>query len=181
MSDAERWDAKYRDACGEPLASADAGLVRALDGLSSKGRALDLAAGTGRNALELLARGYDVEAWDASRVGLEILAEHAPAVRTRVVDVTQGLPEAEPFDLVVVVSFLDRPTYGRLKELARGGGHLVLTTFTRERPGNRPSDRFCLEVGELARGIEGFETISCEEVGGRALLVARRVGGLGTL
>lgn len=41
------------------------------------GRALDIAAGTGRNAVFLAERGYQVDALDRSRVGLEIARENA--------------------------------------------------------------------------------------------------------
>ncbi len=41
------------------------------------GRALDIAAGTGRNAVFLAEHGYDVDAIDKSRVGLEIARENA--------------------------------------------------------------------------------------------------------
>jgi len=41
------------------------------------GRALDVATGTGRNAVHLAAEGYEVDAVDQSRAGLEIARERA--------------------------------------------------------------------------------------------------------
>ncbi len=64
----------------------------------SSGRALDLACGTGRHALELASRGYEVEGWDVSPVALARLEAYAReeelTIRTREVDLSaDGLPE----------------------------------------------------------------------------------------
>jgi len=189
LSDRERWDAKHAAAAGtgahephEPE-EPEAFVLRALAliPLRRGARALDLAAGRGRHALELARRGYEVEAWDVSPVGLAILAERAAAagveVETRVLDLLTGsLPVDAKFDLVIVVNFLDRPLYRRLAGLVRPGGHVVVTTFTTDRTGKTPSARHCLEPGELARGLAGFATLLAEERGGRAGCLARRRG-----
>lgn len=183
LSDRERWDAKHA-AAGTGADGPDrpeAFVLRALAlvPFSRGARALDLAAGRGRHALELARRGYEVAAWDVSPVGLAILAERAAEtgleIETRVLDLlTESLPEDMEFDLVLVANFLDRPLYRRLSGLVRPGGHLVLTTFTTDRAGKTPSARHCLAPGELARGLEGFETLLAEEVGGRAGMLGRR-------
>ena len=62
----------------------------------------------------------------------------------------------------------------RLPALVRPGGHLIFTTATLDRPGDRPPDAFCLEPGELARGLVGFETVFTHEEEGRALFLGAR-------
>jgi hypothetical protein len=79
------------------------------------------------------------------------------------------------FDLVVAVDFLDRQLFDHLRELVPLGGHLIVCTYTVDRPGEHPARAYCLERGELARGLPGFAPLYHEEAGGRAgLLAARR-------
>lgn len=179
MGDAARWDAKHGAAEGGPQ-TADPFVVRALEqlGPGTGRRALDLAAGRGRHALELAARGWSVEAWDLSPVALDGIAaaarERELAVETREFDLEGPLPAGERADLVLVVNYLDRGLLERTRQLLAEGGHLLFTTFTTERTGEHPSARFCLDPGELAAGIAGFETRHHEEGGGRAGILARR-------
>jgi SAM-dependent methyltransferase len=74
------------------------------------GRALDLAAGEGRNALWLAERGWTVTAVDFSAVGLkrartlaaQRLGEHAGRLRLVVADLRDYTPEQRAYDLVIV-------------------------------------------------------------------------------
>ncbi|WP_254840372.1 class I SAM-dependent methyltransferase [Natronomonas marina] len=75
-----------------------------------EGRAMDVAAGTGRNAVFLAESGYEVDAVDRSRAGLEIAVENAEArgVADRLHPVRADLTEyAFPTDAydVVTISF----------------------------------------------------------------------------
>ena len=72
MSAAERdkWDARYRDGAYSDRTHPTALLREWLPRLS-RGRALDVACGAGRNALYLAANGFDVTALDISSVALE--------------------------------------------------------------------------------------------------------------
>lgn len=178
--DRERWDARYTEGeHGDP--EPDAFVLRALDALGNlrPGTALDVAAGTGRHALELARRGWAVSAWDVSPVGLARLARRAADEGLSIETVERDLVgEAPPvdrtFDLVLVSNFLDRGLYGRLRELVAIGGHLVLTTYTEDRPGPRPALEHCLKRGELATAVPGFAPLMQFEEGGRAGLVAAR-------
>lgn len=71
------------------------------------GRALDLAAGEGRNAVWLAERGWAVTAVDFSGVGLakgrEMAARHGVAVDWRRADLRGWLPPEAAFDLVCVL------------------------------------------------------------------------------
>lgn len=178
-SDRELWDERHARARGEPLRPADAFVLEVLDDLGpGAGRtALDLACGTGRHALALAERGFRVEAWDVSPVGLAVSSERALArglaVETRLVDLAEELPPVPPVSLVVVVDFLDRALFGRLRQLVRPGGNVVVATFTRDWPDAHPSPRFRLERAELAAGLPGLERVRHVELGGRAGLWAR--------
>jgi len=76
------------------------------------GKALDIAAGEGRNALWLAARGWQVTAVDFSTVALqraaslaeERLGRDAGALVTLEADVAAWVPPARSFDLVLVAT-----------------------------------------------------------------------------
>ena len=79
-----------------------------LDGLPP-GRALDLAAGEGRNSVWLAERGWSVTAVDFSRVGLEkgrkLSAAHGVPDRQVdwvVADLSEYEPPSEAFELVLI-------------------------------------------------------------------------------
>lgn len=177
-TDAERWNTRYRDpkwTCDQKL---DPFVMRCIEELGDGAgrRALDFAGGTGRHALELAARGWEVEVWDISEVGLEILAdkcaERGVEVTRRLMDLTEPLPEAPPFDLVLVINYLDRRVYGELQDMLTPGGRALVTTFTQEcEMGLTPSR--CLLPGELAGGLPGLRTLRQFESEGRAGVFAR--------
>lgn len=103
------------------------------------GRALDLAAGEGRNALWLAARGWRVTAVDFSRVALErgrrraaeLPPEAAERIRWVRADLQEYVPAAAAYDLVVV-AYLQLPADERRRVLRRaaaaieGGGELLV-------------------------------------------------------
>lgn len=158
--------------------------MRALDrlGPGAERRALDLASGSGRHTLELARRGWRAEAWDVSPVALANVsaraAEEGLPVVAREIDLAGGLCAARGSgcELALVVDFLDRALLAGLGELVLPDGHAIVSTFTVDRPGTHPRREWCLERGELARGLEGFEVVHAEEARGRASLLARRRG-----
>jgi tellurite methyltransferase len=181
-SDAERWDARYR-ARSHASEALDPFVSLALDRVArecSAGSALDLACGAGRHAVELARRGWRTEGWDVSTVGLQLCAERARGaglqVVTRAVDLVRAdVPRiATPFDLLVVVDYLERPLLGRLADLVRPQGWLVYATFAPEWPGERPAQRFRIGEDALIASLCGFAPVEVGHERGRAGLLARR-------
>ncbi len=78
----------------------------------SPGRAIDLAAGEGRNAIWLAERGWDATAIDFSDVAVDKAKELADrrgvTIHAQVADLNEYVPEAGAFDLVVV-AYLQLP------------------------------------------------------------------------
>lgn len=110
-------------------------LVAEVEGLSP-GRALDLAAGEGRNAVWLATRGWSVTAVDWSEVGLDKgrrLAEHqAVKVDWVLADLREWEAPERAFDLVVVL-YLQPPAEVRhvvwrnaMRAVATGGRLIVI-------------------------------------------------------
>ena len=104
--DREAWNQRYADA--ELVWSADANrfLVEAVTALPP-GRALDLGAGEGRNAIWLAERGWRVTAVDFSAIGLQKARRLAEARGVEVnwteADLRSYSPARGAFDLVVLV------------------------------------------------------------------------------
>jgi uncharacterized OsmC-like protein len=131
---AHDWDERYRGAPSLWTERPNQLLVEEVSGLKP-GRALDLGAGEGRNAVWLAKQGWDVTAVDFSRVALE--RGQAVAQRTGVqieweqADLTEYTPAAEAFELVVIL-YLHLPPAARRRVLnqavnaLRPGGRLVI-------------------------------------------------------
>ena len=173
--DSATWDKKYADS--ELLWSADANIwVRDLTGDLPPGVALDVAAGEGRNALWLVARGWQVTAVDFSAVALErartLAEEHlghdAERLTTLVADVQTWVPQPRSYDLVLV-AYLHLPEQRRrsvmraaAEAVAPGGTLLVvghdLENLTAGRGG--PQDPAVLyRPSDIAKDIEPTDLI----------------------
>ncbi len=142
-----------------------------------RGRALDLAAGSGREAVFLALHGFQVEAWDRAGEALAraaaLAARHGVRVETVERDLEAGdatLPEAR-YDVVACFRYLHRPLFPAIARALRPGGALVFETFlvgqSRFGPPHRP--RFLLEPGELASAFPTLDVAhyaECEPAGG---------------
>lgn len=152
-TDAARWDARYADG-DVPLAPATTVVDHAAD--LAPGRALDVAGGAGRHALWLAGRGWQVTLVDVSAVGIELARRRAQEAGVAITTVVRDLAAAPlpsgPFDLVVVVAFLDRTVLAQVPRVLAPGGRLLFvhpTVANLERHG-RPPGRFLLDPGEIS-------------------------------
>lgn len=183
QADIKRWDEKYRAPRFEASFSPEPLLVRHRGLLGRAGRALDVACGTGRNALYLARLGFDVTAVDGSVAGLDIAAEQARKTGVQVDFVAAdlddyALPPAH-FALIVVVSYLDRNLFASLRSALRPGGVLVYQTFNRNFLLAHPG--FCadyvLEPLELTNAFSDLDVLATNEAVGMSdaysLLIAQ--------
>ena len=153
-SDLERWDRRYREG-SHSRPDPPEWIGEFEDDLPSEGRALDVAAGTGRGALWLAGRGFRATAVDVSPVGLEKLRERATAtgleVETIAADLhASPLPEG-PFAVITCFGYLQRDLFPPMQERLATGGVLICGIPTRrnlERHA-RPPERFLLGENEL--------------------------------
>ena len=113
------WDERFRR--GEyPQDPEPAGLLKRWADRLPDGRALDVATGTGRNAVFLAEHGYEVDAVDRSRVGLEITMGNARdrGVADRVNPIQADLTEyGFPTDAYDVVTISFYRTVDRLPDV----------------------------------------------------------------
>jgi dihydroneopterin aldolase len=142
----------------------------------SKGKALDLAAGTGRNSLYLLQHGMEVEALDRDETALGTLRSNAQArgfsdITIKVLDLEQH-PESPPdlgseqYDLIIVFFYLFRPLFPPLMQALKGGGLLLYETFLIDNYFRHHHPRrweFCLAHNELLRLTSSLRVLHYDE------------------
>jgi SAM-dependent methyltransferase len=128
--DSQRWDARYSSAEYEWSMHPNQFVATELDGVPP-GRALDLAAGEGRNSVWLAERGWRVTAVDFSRVGLgkgrTLSAAHGvddAQVEWVVADLDGYRPARSSFDLVLI-AYLQVGADLRARVLAAAAAALV--------------------------------------------------------
>ena len=186
---AAAWDERYADATRPWTRAPSPTVIAALADLPA-GRAVDLAAGTGRHALWLAERGWHVTAVDFSTVGIAQGREQARdrelAVEWVVADVHAWSP-AQPPDLVLAAHVqLGVAGFRRCASWLAPGGRLVvvghaLRNLTDGVHG--PRDPALLHTAEALReaavglDIERLEEVVRPDDGGRVIelvLVGRR-------
>ncbi len=120
------------------------------------GRALDLACGTGRNAVWLAEHGWKVTAVDRTPIAI-------PAVDTHVADLEKHeFPILEAaWDLIAVCHYLQRDLFEPVKRGVKPGG-IALAIVHMFEPGHEQS-RFSVQPGELAKYFEGWEILHYRE------------------
>ena len=188
MSDVDRtkWNDRYsRRATRLSLDEPSSFLVSLVDQLPTTGRAIDVAGGTGRNAIWLAKHGLDVTLADISSVGLELAAEYAAAANVEVelleIDFHAKPVPAGPWDLIVQMNYLARALFTPLLASLAPGGMFIFTqpTLTNLERNDRPPRDFLLVPGELPDLVTGLDIIDYEECWWpegvhEARLVARR-------
>ncbi|HEY8339536.1 MAG TPA: methyltransferase domain-containing protein [Egibacteraceae bacterium] len=174
--DAADWDARY--AAAELVWSAEPNrwVAEVLAALPP-GRALDLAAGEGRNAIWLASRGWQVTAVDFSRVAIDkaaaLAARQGVALDLVVADVTEWTPPAAAFD-AVVIAYLQlprEPMAAVLRSAATAvapGGTLLVVGHDRDnldRGHGGPQDpEVLLTVPDVCAALDGLEIVRAEQV-----------------
>lgn len=128
------------------------------------GRALDLACGSGRNALWLMERGWQVTAVDRTP---------APGLDVTIADLERheyGIEE-NAWDLIVMSYYLQTDLFPAVARGLKPGGMGIAIAHLFE-PGHEAS-RFSLHSGELRRHFEAQEIVAYREEkpadGGRAV------------
>ncbi len=157
--------------------------------------ALDLACGTGRNGLFLLASGIPVVFADRDSPSLEHIKQHLAAQLferqrelARLWQVDMELPDTHPLDAqtfgaILVFRYLHRPLLAGIKEAVIPGGLVIYETFTVEQAqlGRPRNPDFLLRLGELRECfrewdiLHYFEGIEHDPASGQPRAIARLV------
>jgi SAM-dependent methyltransferase len=188
------WDERFRGG-SYPTDPEPSPILRDYLGEIPDGRALDVATGTGRNAVYLAERGYAVEAIDQSRAGLEITRERAAErdaadrLDALQVDVEEFRFPTARYDLLTVSFYRAVDRFPDLVEALAPGGYLFVEHHlrsTEETPSGPSGDRYRFGANELLRAGLGLTVVHYDEGteerdGGRratAQLLARNSSGI---
>ena len=181
------WNERYRQAQADPIGPPTPLLVQTAHALTP-GSVLDVACGSGRNALWLAEQGWRVTAVDGAEQAVTLLKEQASVrglpINAVAADIQAGeftiTPDA--WDLIVIAYYLQRNLFEPAKAGVRPGGVVLVIVHITE-PGEEPTAHR-LRPGELPEYFAGWEIL--HECHGRpqdkehrrsvAELVARRPG-----
>ena len=143
-----------------------------------KGKALDVAAGSGRHALFLASHGFQVDAIDRDDTALEQLSADARtrnlnAIATRTINLEQPPPHdpdlgKEAYDVILVFFYLYRSLFPHLIDALKPGGMLVYETFTIDNYFHHKHPKrweFCLAPNELLRLTSSLHVLHYDEGG----------------
>jgi tellurite methyltransferase len=157
-----RWNEKYRV---KTNSGAPSDIVTRFYSLGKPGRALDIAAGMGKNALFLAEKGFEVDAVDISDVAMDALADRHLRVHARCRDLdTYDIPGGR-YDLILNIRYLNRRLFPYIIEGLKPGGLLVFETFI-EKPGENGVSMhrdFLLRENELLHAFLALQVLHYEE------------------
>ena len=163
------WDERYRsgERAAEDIEAAPTPLLVEMAKRLTPGRALDLACGSGRNALWLAEQGWSVTAVDGSPAAIEILRSRASSrgvtVSRKVADLEKFEYQIEPasWNLIAICYYLQRDLFAPAKQGVVPGGILISIVHIME-PEEEPTAHR-LRPGELERYFQGWEILHRRE------------------
>jgi tellurite methyltransferase len=169
LDDQIRWDRQHAQTLG---AEAPSSFLRQIFKTGAwqlpPGRALDIAAGKGRNALYLAERDFEVVAVDISKVALDVARRHAEQTHLKVdfqqLDLEQSFPEGE-YDLILNINYLQRSLILKIKAALRIGGHVIFETYSIDQQGigHPKNPNYLLAHNELLDHFRDFRVFYYRE------------------
>src|SRR6266540_406986 len=169
LDDQVRWDRQHAETHGAEPPSTLLRQILESDGRQCPpGRALDIAAGKGRNALYLAERGFEVVAVDISKVSLDVARRHAEQTHLEVdfqqLDLERSFPQGE-YDLILNINYLQRSLIPKIKTALRVGGHVIFETYSIDQQviGHPKNPNYLLAHNELLTHFRDFRVLYYRE------------------
>ncbi len=140
-------------------------------GLLPIGRALDIAMGSGRNAVYLARMGFNVEGVDISAEAvnnaLSLARESGTTIKAEAVDLETGFEILKGYyDVIICFNYLQRSLIPQIKGGLRPGGIIVYETFIIEQAtlfGKPKNPDFLLKHNELLDMFRDFRCLRYRE------------------
>ncbi len=138
--------------------------------LLPKGRVLDVAMGSGRNAIYLAKLGFDVEGVDVSPEAVNIALESARTagvtIKAQVADLEGDyLVKKYAYEVIMCFNYLQRSLISQLKDGLRKGGIIVDATFIIDQVqfGKPKNPDYLLRHNELLNMFRDFRCLRYRE------------------
>ena len=165
-----RWDRQYGLSMGTDQPSSF--LRQILDSGACdipRGLALDVAAGTGRNAIFLAERGFRVVAIDISSIALDEARRRAEkrslAISWQQADLEQiELPQAA-YDLILNINYLQRSLFPQIRKALKNNGCVIFQTYLidQQAVGHPKNPTYLLHHNELLEQFRDFRVLHYHE------------------
>lgn len=138
--------------------------------LLPRGRVLDVAMGSGRNAIYLARMGFAVEGVDISSEAIEgvltLARQEGVSIKAHLEDLTK-MPriDKEGYDLVICFNFLQRSLMPQIKDWVKPKGMLVYETFLVDQVvfGKPRNPEYLLKHNELLHTFLDFRVLRYRE------------------
>ena len=133
------------------------------------GTALDLAMGTGRNAIFLAKNGYVVDGIDSSEVAIEkfcsLAQKDSLPVNAKHADLTNYQIAKNTYDVILNFYFLERSLFPHIMKGLKQDGMLLFETYTTEQPkyGKPHNPDYLLKPNELLQSFTDLHVIFYHE------------------
>ena len=144
-------------------------LVENID-LLPNGRVLDVAMGSGRNALYLAQRGFQVTGVDISNEAIDLALENAKEYSVDFEALAGDLEgdyqiDKESYDVIICFNYLHRSLMPKIKAGIRPGGMIVYETYLVDQPrfGKPRNPDFLLRHNELLDIFRDFRCLRYRE------------------
>jgi len=161
------WDERYDQDCDfskEPVQFLKENVYRL-----PQGKALDVAMGTGRNAIFLATHGYEVDGIDCSSVAVEKVQSFAQKesllINAAQADLSDYQIAEGTYEVILNFYFLERAMIPQIKKALRPGGMLLFETYTIEQPqyGRPHNPAYLLKPNELLNSFMKLHIIYYHE------------------
>jgi tellurite methyltransferase len=135
----------------------------------SRGKALDVAMGTGRNSIFLAKHGYEVDGVDFSEVAIEKVNSFAQKdslpIHPERADLTHYQIAEKNYDLIINFYFLERALFPMMEKGLKKNGMLLFETYTVEqaRYGRPRNPDYLLRPNELLKSFHNLYIIYYHE------------------
>ena len=168
--DQTRWDRQYALSPGADQPSSFLRQILDSDAWDiPRGLALDVAAGTGRNAIFLAERGFRVVAIDISSIALDEARRRAEerslAISWQQADLEQiELPQAA-YDLIVNFNYLQRSLFTQIRKALKVDGQVIFESYLIDQRaiGHPKNPAYLLNRNELLEQFRDFRVLYYRE------------------
>lgn len=152
--DREKWNLKYLK---NRKNSDPSEILEKYIFLASRGNALDLACGNGRNSRFLAQKGFQVDAVDISNIAINNLAGQDPRINAICQDIDTWQIPQDRYQIIINIRFMDRRLFPMIQKGLKPGGILIFESFIDKKK------EYCLTPNELLKAFESFHVVYYEE------------------